>query len=62
MEETGIKKSLRGESLSWREERKLASLRYMASGNLSNDVMAGFQLTNVFQCCHGCRLPAPWSF
>ena len=43
MDEIGMTKSLRGESLSWRDDRKLASLRYKLSGNLSNEAMAGFE-------------------
>ena len=64
MDEIGITKSLRGESLSWRDDRKLASLRYKLSGKLSNEVMSGLQLTtgiNVFSMLLQMQ-PAPGLF
>ena len=55
MDEMGIIRSLRAESRSWRDDRNVASLRYILSVNYSsNNVMAGFLLTTVtkmlFQC------------
>ena len=48
MEEMGIIKSLRAESRSWRDDRNVASLRYIFSIKFSsNNVMAGFLWTTV---------------
>ena len=43
MDEMGIMKSLRAESRSWRDDRNVASLRYILSIKFSsNNVMAAF--------------------